>query len=255
MTVPPYPGQPEQNPYGSPQPGQPPYGRQPGYAQQQGYGQQPGQQQYGQQPGYGPPPGPPQFGQQPRHGQQPPGQPGYPPAAPFEPPESPKKKANWLRIVVPIVVLLVVGGFTAYNYLFSAQSAEAGDCLNVPEFSSNIQDQPEKVDCNTQEANVKVAVKVDAGGSCPEGQYDHIAFEGGETLCLMINAKKGECIANVTSATKGYLRVKCDDPKAEIEVLDVLRGETNQAACASNPDAKGAIFYSKPATVMCLRPV
>lgn len=192
------------------------------------------------------------MGQQPGMGQQGMGQQG----APFEPPESPessKKKVNWLRVAVPIVVVLAAAGFGVYKYFFSAQSAEAGDCLSVTEFAQDAE-APDKLDCGDQEANVKVAVKVDEGAGCPEGDYDEFSYEGGSKYCLMLNTKQGECIGNVSSPTEGYVRVGCDDPKAEVEVLEVVTGKSSPESC-TNPETETGLIYTQPATVMCMKRV
>ncbi|TKG58528.1 LppU/SCO3897 family protein [Prauserella endophytica] len=258
MTVPPYPGQPDPgrpNPYAPPPQGRPPaYGQPPQYPQQPGqpYPRQPGQPpQYPQQPGYGqyPPPGQPGYGQQPgAYGSTP-----LPPAPFGEPPPPRKRRGLWLRIGVPAAVLVLLGlGALVRNLPLGGWTAEEGECLSVPEFSTTAQEDPEKVDCGDPSANVKVAVRLSDGGeSCPQGDYDYLATEDTK-LCLMLNAKNGECWANVTSSTKGYARVPCTDPSAEIQVVKVVEGQTDPAKACSGTEAATGAVYTRPPTVVCL---
>jgi hypothetical protein len=45
--------------------------------------------------------------------------------------------------------------------------------------------------------------------------------------------------------------VTCADPTAEIEILDVIDGDTNvQTVCTG---ADSGLFYSQPPTSMCIR--
>ncbi|MDQ0379202.1 LppU/SCO3897 family protein [Amycolatopsis thermophila] len=154
-------------------------------------------------------------------------------------------------IVAPIVVVgLVVAG--VIGFLNSPDSAAVGDCLQVTEFKYN-GDEPTKIDCNDQNANVKIAVKLDDSSSeCPTGDYDSysVSGRGDYKLCLMINAHEGDCFANVTSDTAGYKRVPCTDPTAEIEFLKIVTGQADEAAC-QGLKYDGAVKYSEPATTMC----
>lgn len=241
MTVPPYPGQPDpgrSNPYSPSAAGVPPYG--------QPAGQQPYPGPQGQPGGAG-------FGQQ-----GPPGQPPYGHPGMNQPPmPQPPKRRRWLKIGVPVAVV-VVGAVVALGVVglqYVGWNAEVGDCLDVPEFSADAEDQPMKVDCADDKATVKVAVKLDDGtGSCPDGNYDEISYDGGAKFCLMINAKDGDCFANVTSPTAGYERVACTDPAAEVAIAKVADGTIDmEQACAEFDQVQG-IYYSEPPTVMCLTP-
>ena len=162
-----------------------------------------------------------------------------------------KRFPVWLMIVIPIAVVgLVIAGVV--GFLNSPATASVGDCLQVTEFTTN-GDEPTKIDCADQNANVKIAIKLDeASSSCPSGDYDEysVSGRGDYKLCLMINARDGDCFANVTSSTAGYKRVPCTDPTAEIEFVKVVTGQADEAACAGL-EIDGAVTYSEPATTMC----
>ncbi|MEV6827350.1 hypothetical protein [Amycolatopsis sp. NPDC051102] len=246
MSVPP-PAPGGQQPVGQPDPYGPPPGGQP----QQPYGQ-PGP--YGQapqgQPGqFGPPPG--QF----PPGQFPAGQPGFPPAPPAPPKRSRVKGLIVGGIGAVVVIALVVIGII--SFMKSPATSNAGDCLTITEFTQG-GDDPAKADCNDPKANVKIAKKLDsASDDCPGGSnagYDTYSVSGRSSykLCLMINAKQGDCLANFTSQTKGYLKVPCTDPTKDGELVKVVTGQADKNVCEGT-DATRVAVYPEPATTMCVK--
>lgn len=154
---------------------------------------------------------------------------------------------------MPVAVILVAILTTVGSFLTSASNAEEGECVHVPEFSSDADEDPKKVDCDDEEATLQVAVKLeDHAESCPVGNYDELRYEGGPKMCVMLNAYEGECFANVESRTEGYEKVQCDDPSAEMKILKVAEGTTDPEAACQGTDAIDALVYSEPETVMCV---
>ncbi len=238
MSVPP-PAPGGQQPVGQPDPYGPPPGGPQQYGQPGAYGQAP-QGQPGQ---YGPPPG--QF---------PPGQQGFPPA----PPVPKKSKAGTFikfGIVGVVVIVAVVVGIVSFAN--SPASSNAGDCLTITEFTRG-GDDPAKADCNDPKANVKIAAKLDsASDNCPGGSdagYDTYSVSGRSSykLCLMINAKQGDCLANFTSQTKGYVKVSCTDPTKDGELVKVVSGQADKNLCEGTEATRVAV-YPEPATTMCVK--
>jgi hypothetical protein len=211
-------------------------GGQPPVGQPDPYGPPPVAQQPAPPEGYGPPPGtPPGYGPQPGVPQQP----------------QPKSKLRWLRILLPILVVVIGGVFAIVGYTSSPDSSKVGDCLSVVEFKQGAE--PDKAACDDPSANVKIAVKLDeSGGSCPEGMYDEYSVTGSASykLCLMLNAKQGDCFSNMTSETAGYKKIACTDPTAEAEVLKVIDAPKDQC---EGTEANASATYSEPATTVCLK--
>nr|WP_225440057.1 hypothetical protein [Amycolatopsis eburnea] len=239
MSVPP-PAPGGQQPVGQPDP----YGPPPGGHPQQQYGQ-PGTPPQGQ---YGPPPG--QF----PPGQFPPGQQGFPPA----PPVPKKSKAGTFikfGVIGVVVIVAVVVGIVSFAN--SPASSKAGDCLTITEFTRG-GDDPAKADCNDPKANVKIAAKLDSSSQdCPGGSdagYDTYSVSGRSSykLCLMINAKQGDCLANFTSTTKGYVKVSCTDPTKDGELVKVISGQADKNLCQDTEATRVAV-YPEPATTMCVK--
>ncbi|MGW3959310.1 LppU/SCO3897 family protein [Amycolatopsis sp. NPDC005003] len=221
------------------------------------YGPPPGgqpQQPYGQPGPYGPPPQgqPGQYGPPP--GQFPPGQAGFPP------PPAPPKRSKVLGLIlggigaIVVIALLIVG---IMAFMKSPDTANAGDCLTITEFTQG-GDDPAKAECNDPKANVKIAKKLDSStADCPGGSdagYDTYSVSGRSPykLCLMINAKQGDCLANFTSKTKGYLKVPCTDPTKDGELVKVVTGQADKNVCEGT-DATRVAVYPEPATTMCVK--
>lgn len=233
MSVPPLPGQDGQsNPYAPQPPGAGAYPSQP-------YASQPGV------PAYGPPPVQPGGGYPP-----PPAGFGPPPGVPVQPTK--KSKLRWIRFAIPVIVLVLVGGGFLVRLIGTpTDRAAAGDCLNVKEFKDG--KEPTKVACTDPSANVKIGVRLDDdNANCPSGDYDEYSVSGGPSykLCLMLNARDGDCFANVTSTTDGYKRVDCADPTSEVKIVKVVDGTASESAC-DGTDADVAVIYSQPATTLC----
>jgi hypothetical protein len=233
MTVPPSSG-----PEGQPDPYAP--------QMQPGYGQQPGQPNpYGE-----PPAQPGQYGQPGPYGQAPIG---------YGPPPMPlprKKRRLWLKIGLPILIVLLVGvgSLVYFGYKSTALSSGVGDCLQVKDFSAQLTSEtfPAKADCGDPAANVKIALKLDGSAPCPGDQiYDEFTLQTPSTrFCLMLNAKQGDCLS--IPDQKNYSKVPCTDPKATVTVGKVVAGRADAKLC-DIPES--AIAYPEPATTFCFAPV
>jgi hypothetical protein len=257
----PYPPQ-QPGPFGPPPGGQQPYGQQqPPPGQQPPYGQPPGTPPGGQPPPYGQQPGTPPGGQPFPPGQQPPPpppygqqpvQPGgdYPPPPPGTPVKKSMKKRLIILGVIVVVVAIGIGAYAYFNRNTAAQ-AEAGDCIKVNSASTTSAD-VEKIDCNDRIAVFKVAKRLgNDTDDCPTPDYEKYTQTGGSgsdfALCLMLNAKEGECFANYDSPDK-RARADCG-PTAEVKVVKVVPDKADEASCDQQ---SVALVYPEPATTFCL---
>jgi hypothetical protein len=262
-----YPNPPQQpGPYGGGRPpGQqpPPYGQQPYGHQPPPYGQ-PSTPPHGQQPPpYGQPHTPPGGHQGPPHtppgGHQgppppPPPQPpsDYPPAPSFTPP--PSKPSGKGRLLAAIIGVVVIAGVAVAYFVFTrtgVSTAEAGDCIKVNS-ASETSAEVEKIDCNDPIAVFKVAKKLDSSGAqCPTPDYEKYTQSGGSgpsfALCLMPNAKEGECFANYDTPDK-RARAACG-PEAEVKVAKLVTGSADEGLCEADSIP---LVYPDPATTFCL---
>ena len=162
-------------------------------------------------------------------------------------------KALLFRLI-GVAVVLVIGGIISFiSFSNSPASSNVGDCLKVTEFKSG--SEPDKADCNSLEANALIGAKLDsASASCPSDVYDSYSVTGKTSykLCLVINAKQGDCLANFNSDTKGYQKVPCTDPTKDAELVKVVEGKSDKALC-DDTDAKYAIAYPQPARTLCVK--
>ncbi|OLR89853.1 LppU/SCO3897 family protein [Actinokineospora bangkokensis] len=205
------------------------------------------------QPVY-PPQGQPPFDQ----GQQPPAPQGAP--VPMPPPgEQPqqKKPKKVLRALVGIGVAIVVAvGFAVLRQvIFAPTGADVGECIKVVDASTD-DAKIDTVDCGTDEAVYVVAKKQDSGyATCSGGAYETYSARGrgssGFTLCLALNAEKGECFNDLDSPEKAR-KVDCAS-NPQVTVLDVITGQSDEQACAEVADVTGALAYTEPAKVMCVK--
>jgi hypothetical protein len=149
-------------------------------------------------------------------------------------------------VVAGVIGLIVIA---VANWGTSARAAGEGDCIKVISTSDA---EAGKVECSAPEAIYKVAKKLDSAASrCPEGDYTE--WTGGKRtdtvkLCLMLNAKEGDCFKTTTSGgNESDERVACSS--ADFKVVKVVPDKADKAACA-----KGnlAATYSQPATTLCL---
>ncbi|MFD8500466.1 hypothetical protein [Amycolatopsis sp. NPDC059657] len=199
----------------------------------------PGQQ--GGQPGpYGPPPvgAPVQFGDP---GQQ----------------QPPKKRRLFLKIGLPILIVVVLGAIGLGVVVFQALkdspfTAQAGDCMNITEFKQiDANNMPKQIGCDDPTANVKVAVRLDSStASCPAKGYEELTLlKPSAKLCMIINVKTGDCVANFGTGDKGYKKVACTDPTAEVEFVKV-ESAVNENVCEGTEGGK-FVTYPTPPTSLC----
>lgn len=242
MTYPP-PGQypPQGHPppgHGYPPPASPPQGFPPPY-QQQPYPQQ--QPPYPPRQQFPPPPQYPSSGGIPQQSFPPPGL----------PPPKPRGTSAGAKVLIGVVVAGVIGLIVVAvaNWGTSARAAEEGDCIKVISTSDA---EAGRVECSAPEAIYKVAKKLgSASNRCPDGDYTE--WTGGKRtdtvkLCLMLNAKEGDCFKTTTSGgNESDERVACSS--ADFKVVKVVTGKADKAACARG---NLAATYSQPATTLCL---
>lgn len=151
-------------------------------------------------------------------------------------------------IAAVVVVVGIVVGIIQFNS--SPAGMSVGDCAKVTGTTSD--PNATKTDCSDSAANYKVAKKLsDTSDSCPSDSYDTYTETGSHSsdtkLCLMLNAKEGDCFSHFTDQNAMTLKVSCSDSSAEIKITKVINGSANESAC---PNSSG-ISYPDPATTLC----
>ncbi|GAA3993649.1 hypothetical protein GCM10022247_11300 [Allokutzneria multivorans] len=164
---------------------------------------------------------------------------------------APKRRSFQARITVPLVVLaLVLAGY--FLIRGDAQKVAAGECVALA--GGGADPTVSIVTCEDVRATYKVAKKLDdSDGTCPHGDYieywERTRRTGGLKLCLMANAREGDCfVVTGTGQDTDLVRAACAEAGA-IRVVKAHDGRSDGALCG-NPDS--AWIYSEPATTYCL---
>ncbi|WP_086823270.1 hypothetical protein [Allokutzneria sp. NRRL B-24872] len=164
---------------------------------------------------------------------------------------APKRRSFQARITVPLVVLALV--LTGYFLIRGdAQKVAAGECVALA--GGGTDPTVSIVTCEDARATYKVAKKLDdSDGACPHGDYieywERTRRTGGLKLCLMANAREGDCfVVTGSGLDTDLVRAGCTQAGA-IRVVKAHDGQSDGALCG-NPDS--AWTYSEPATTYCL---
>lgn len=172
---------------------------------------------------------------------------------PLDDEPEPSRKRGLPTWVVVGVAGLVLGAavFVVFKVLSkdSASKAEPGECIKVKSAAEK-NPEIEPIDCADSIAVFKVAKKLDNDSDqCPTGGYSKYTQSGRGSdfaLCLMLNAKEGDCFANFEQPAK-LARVDCAG--ADLKITRVVAGKTDETACdtASTP-----LVYPEPPTTFCI---
>jgi hypothetical protein len=147
-----------------------------------------------------------------------------------------------------------VAGLTAFFGLPETEHrSPVGDCYAVAVGKKSVG--LAGADCSADDSTYKVALTVESPdwsldpGTCPEGRYRPLRDGIGDTLCLMLDLREGECLNRVTSSIgkrSDLVKSRCDD-YSESKVTKVVTGP--RTSC---DPGDVTTFYSEPATTICL---
>jgi hypothetical protein len=153
-----------------------------------------------------------------------------------------------MKVILGAVVLAALGiaAYFLLNGTKGAIAAAQGDCLKVV---SAAEATTERADCDDPEAVYRVAKRLaSTSGMCPVGEYSELT-SGEAKLCLMLNAKEGDCLTTTaTGRNQTHQRVACD-AAAEYQVLKVITGKADSTACEQG---NVVASYAEPPTTICL---
>lgn len=108
------------------------------------------------------------------------------------------------------------------------------------------------VDCAEPAAVYKVAVRLDTSTRpCPASSYVSYSLQGTLRLCLVLNARPGECF---DESGQRDTRVDCADRNASFRVARVLEGAADPTMCGES-NAPNAIVYPEPRLTLCRVPL
>lgn len=189
----------------------------------------------------------------------------------YEPPEPPRRGTVGALVVTAVVLVLIAVGVGVFvvgaddsgrptpETLAVAPSEEesapgpadaaVGDCLRVNDADAADVD---LVDCADPSAVYQVAVRRDSSAErCPAPSYVSYTQEGTLRLCLMLNARQGECFAEDEHQDA---RVDCAAPEASYRVARVVVGAADPDECGT-AHAPNAVVYPEPGRTLCRVPM
>jgi hypothetical protein len=154
------------------------------------------------------------------------------------------------------VVVVAIGAVVYFMTRESApDNAAVGDCIKVNSATISNAD-VEKIECTSPEATYKVgATFEDSTATCPGGDnanyisYTQSGRGSNLTLCLILNAKEGDCFEEGTQVDT---KVECGAANATFQVLKVLTNTADDAQCPEGTQGSYVYPEPKPGTVQCL---
>ncbi|WP_033295478.1 LppU/SCO3897 family protein [Amycolatopsis jejuensis] len=107
--------------------------------------------------------------------------------------------------------------------------------------------------CTQPAAVYEVAVKLPSpGAKCPSDRYDTYQQTGRDefTLCLMLNAKPGDCFVGLLAGATGPERTDC--AKADDVVTTVIPDRADEHACRPGTELPLAYPVPAPGRTVCV---
>jgi hypothetical protein len=141
------------------------------------------------------------------------------------------------------------------------QSTEPTDPAKPPDQGACVEDKSRSADdaeiqsvpCDAPEAVYKVAKTLpEPNADCPGSDYTLYYEEdpGGFTMCLMLNAKEGDCFINLENINANVTRVDCAE--GEFKAVKVVEGEADESACPVDDTVVPLVYPEPPPGTVCL---
>ncbi len=133
-----------------------------------------------------------------------------------------------------------------------AAAPEPGVCVEDRSRSAN-DAEIRSVPCDAPEAVYKVATTLpEVDADCPGSDYTLYYEEGagGFTMCLMLNAKEGDCFINLDDINANVTRGDC--AQGEFKVIKVVEGEASESACPVEDTVVPQVYPEPPPSTVCL---
>ncbi|HVK25156.1 MAG TPA: hypothetical protein VM677_27680 [Actinokineospora sp.] len=155
------------------------------------------------------------------------------------------------KAALGLLLLVAVGLSVFYAIRRSPAAADEGDCVTFTAVDSGTA--VNAADCADPRAVFKVAKRLDSipddcGSASDYAEYEWSAGGDGYSLCLMLNARVGDCFT-VLDLIEHAQRVPCAD--ADFEVLQVIDGATDMSLCPPFGGIVDGYLYAEPPMVIC----
>ena len=199
----------------------------------------------------------------------------YPPPPGHWPPPPPRPKPRGTGLMITGAVILgfsLIGGVLRVaessdasssrspdgsdspGHIGSAKALKIGQCVADSDFAKR---EPKPTDCNNPSAVMELVSRGGANANCPDGkghaETDYTTlFWDDATMCFAASLQEHHCYAvNMADPSESpFTHEDCDDPRADIEVVQRLEGITDPTQCS--PGTK-PVSYKQPARLYCLK--
>lgn len=181
--------------------------------------------------------------------------PGYPQPGPMPPVPGPQQIPHWfstkvrITLVACVVAALGLGALGAMSFYWVERSGPPsdGDCLYLTREGAG-KLAYHRVGCTASNATYKIEDAYRGATTCAAGDYVRFRLGSGQTLCLALNVRSGDCLRDVDDeSTVG--KVSCTDPAAQ-ERVEILSGFAREDDCEG---ADKVISYGgPPSRTVCL---
>ncbi len=163
--------------------------------------------------------------------------------------------------VAALPVAAVLAGCAAEDAL---SRAAPGDCVAAEEQGGKLGSPQEAriVSCTAPDAAYKVAMRLDGNEHCGDNTYGYVRNSpsrgDGWRLCLMLNAKVGDCFHQEIGFPTGTVTKVACGPSASYRVVAVVPGRADKDACAqgaarpADPTQPVAFAYPEPPHTVCV---
>lgn len=159
---------------------------------------------------------------------------------------TPKVRVTLVACVVAALGLGALGAL-GISGLSRAGTPSNGDCLYLTHEAGG-KLAYHRAGCGSDSATFKVESTYRGALPCGSGDYVRFRLGSGQTLCLALNVRSGECVRNVEDETT-VDKLSCADPAAQ-ERVEILSGFGRDDECTG---ADKVLSYSgPPSRTVCL---
>ncbi|WP_372670232.1 LppU/SCO3897 family protein [Amycolatopsis kentuckyensis] len=154
-------------------------------------------------------------------------------------------------LIVCVVLALALGSLSAWGLSRIGRygTPSDGDCLYLSRESGD-RLAYHNVGCSSDRATYKVETSRRTTGTCAAGDYVRFRLGSGETLCLALNVRTGDCLRGLDDETT-VAKVSCSDPTVQ-ERAQILSGYGREDECERAD--KVLSYAGSPSRTVCLAP-
>lgn len=161
-----------------------------------------------------------------------------------------RRRIVWWKVAIPVLVLLLIGGYVLYDQKTAVENASVGECLRMIPVERGEEPDVTRVGCDDPAANFVVTETGGPGTECDSVEASlelSDTTRGGVTdrLCLQENVVPGDCWIPALTESGTALKADCTsitNGMIAFRVLAVARDSADPGQCPED----NVDFYSYP---------